>query len=139
MRHIFTHNSNPYIHLFQKTLSETTANGSCRTEIARPKGTVVSLFGMQKQWRVLAPTTSTTTSTSLARSRSCTRSRKNKVKHTLTTRNKIVNQSRLNLRSPLMATCKIGEFKYSLHMNEFRSEVGFPTFYCLFVFFFLCE
>lgn len=41
-------------------------------------------------WRVLAPTTSTTTSTSLARSRSCTRSRKNKVKHTLTTRNKIV-------------------------------------------------
>ena len=32
-----------------------------------------------------------------------------------------------------MATCKIGEFKFSLHMNEFRSEVGFPTFYCLFV------
>ena len=32
-----------------------------------------------------------------------------------------------------MATCKIGEFKFSLHMNEFLSEVGFPTFYCLFV------
>ena len=30
-----------YIHLFQKTLSERTANGSCRTEIARPKGTAV--------------------------------------------------------------------------------------------------
>ena len=38
------------IHLFQKTLSERTANGSCRMEIARPKGTVVSIFGMQKQW-----------------------------------------------------------------------------------------
>ena len=37
------------IHLFQKTLSERTANGSCRTEIARPKGTVVATFGMQKQ------------------------------------------------------------------------------------------
>ena len=37
------------IHLFQKTLSERTANGSCRMEIARPKGTVVSIFGMQKQ------------------------------------------------------------------------------------------
>ena len=37
------------IHLFQKTLSEMTANGSCRTEIARPKGTMVSIFGMQKQ------------------------------------------------------------------------------------------
>ena len=36
------------IHLFQKT-SERTANGSCRTEIAQPKGTVVSIFGMQKQ------------------------------------------------------------------------------------------
>ena len=35
-----------------------------------------------------------------------------------------------------MATCKIGEFKFSLHMNKFRSEVGFPTFYCLFVLFF---
>ena len=32
-----------------------------------------------------------------------------------------------------MATCKIGEFKFSLHLNEFRSEVGFPIFYCLFV------
>ena len=31
-------------HLFQKTLSERTANGSCRTEIARPKGTVVSIL-----------------------------------------------------------------------------------------------
>ena len=37
------------IHLFQKTLSERTANGSCRMEIARPKGTVVSIFGMQKR------------------------------------------------------------------------------------------
>ena len=37
------------IHLFQKTLSERTANGSCRMEIARPKGTVVSIFGVQKQ------------------------------------------------------------------------------------------
>ena len=36
-----------HIHLFQKTLSEITANGSCRTEIARPKGTVVSICGMQ--------------------------------------------------------------------------------------------
>ena len=34
---------------FKKTLSERTANGSCRMEIARPKGTVVSMFGMQKQ------------------------------------------------------------------------------------------
>ena len=44
-------NSDPElsIHLFQKTLSERTVNGSCRTEIARPKGTVVSIFGMQKQ------------------------------------------------------------------------------------------
>ena len=32
------------IHLFQKTLSERTANGSCRTETARPKGTVVSIL-----------------------------------------------------------------------------------------------
>ena len=32
------------IHPFQKTLSERTANGSCRTEIARPKGTVVSIL-----------------------------------------------------------------------------------------------
>ena len=38
-----------YIHLFQKTLSGRTANGSCRTEIPRPKGTVVSILGMQKQ------------------------------------------------------------------------------------------
>ena len=37
------------IHPFQKTFSERTANGSCRTEIARPKGTVVSIFGMQNQ------------------------------------------------------------------------------------------
>ena len=37
------------IHLFQKTLSKRTANGSCRTEIARPKGTVVSIFA-KKQW-----------------------------------------------------------------------------------------
>ena len=26
-----------------------TANGNCQTEIERPKGTVVSIFGMQKQ------------------------------------------------------------------------------------------
>ena len=38
-----------------------------------------------------------------------------------------------------MATCKIGEFKFSLHMKELRSEVGFPTFYCLFVFFFFAN
>ena len=38
------------IHLFQKTLSERTANGSCRTGIAWPKGMVVFIFGMQKQW-----------------------------------------------------------------------------------------
>ena len=31
-----------------------------------------------------------------------------------------------------MATCKIGEFKLSLNMNEFRSKVGFPTFYSFF-------
>ena len=41
--------TNFYIHLFQKTLSERTANASCRTEIARPKGTVVSTFSMQNQ------------------------------------------------------------------------------------------
>ena len=34
-----------------------------------------------------------------------------------------------------MATCKIGGSKFSLHMNEFRSEVGFPTFYSFFSFF----
>ena len=42
------------IHLFQKTLSERTGNGSCRTEIAQPKGTVISIFGMQNSmssWR----------------------------------------------------------------------------------------
>ena len=33
-----------------------------------------------------------------------------------------------------MATCKIGEFKLSLNMNEFRSKVGFPTFYSSFFF-----
>jgi len=42
--------SNTNIILFQKTLSERTGNGSCRTDIGRPKGTVVSIFGMQKQW-----------------------------------------------------------------------------------------
>ena len=55
------------IHLFQKTLSERKANGSCRTEIARPKGTLVSIFGMQKQcvlraalnWGAQATTTRT--------------------------------------------------------------------------------
>ena len=40
--HINLHTIPLDIHLFQKTLSERTANGSCRTEIARPKGTVVS-------------------------------------------------------------------------------------------------
>ena len=39
-----------YMHLFQKTLSERTANCSCLTEIAQPKGPVVSIFGTQKQW-----------------------------------------------------------------------------------------
>ena len=34
---------------FKKTLSERTTNGSCRTKIARPKGIVVAIFGMQKQ------------------------------------------------------------------------------------------
>ena len=33
-----------YTHLLQKTLSERTANDSCRTEIVRPKGTVVSIL-----------------------------------------------------------------------------------------------
>ena len=33
-----------------------------------------------------------------------------------------------------MATCKIGEFKLSLNMNEFRSKVGFQTFYSFFFF-----
>ena len=35
-----------------------------------------------------------------------------------------------------MATCERGKLKFSLHMNEFRSEVGFPTF-CLFFFVFV--
>ena len=43
------YSTNFYINLFQKTLSERTANGSCRTEIARPKETVVSIFA-KKQW-----------------------------------------------------------------------------------------
>ena len=57
----------PNIHLFQRTLSERTANGSCRMEIARPKGTVVSIFGMQKQWvlRVALDKTATKTPTNL--------------------------------------------------------------------------
>ena len=42
------------IHLFQKTLPERRANGSCRTEIARPKGTVVFIFGMQKKNELFA-------------------------------------------------------------------------------------
>ena len=50
-----TSNTDIYIHLFQKTLPERTVNGSCTTEIARPNGTVVSIFGMQKKefftWR----------------------------------------------------------------------------------------
>ena len=37
------------IHPFQKTLLERTTNGNCRTEIELPKGTVVSIFGMQKR------------------------------------------------------------------------------------------
>ena len=32
---------------FQKRLSERLANGECRTEVARPKGTVLTLFDMQ--------------------------------------------------------------------------------------------
>ena len=36
-------NGTVLIHLFQKTLSESTANDNCPTEIARPKGTVVSV------------------------------------------------------------------------------------------------
>ena len=40
---------NDCIHLFQKPLSERTAKGSCRTEIAQPKGTMISIFGMQKE------------------------------------------------------------------------------------------
>ena len=36
-----------YIQLFQKRLSERMANGECRTEVARPKGTVFTLFNMQ--------------------------------------------------------------------------------------------
>ena len=51
------------IHLFQKTLSERTANGSCRMEIARPKGTVVSIFGMQKQCVLRVALDQTTTKT----------------------------------------------------------------------------
>jgi len=38
-----------YTYLKKKKTSERTANCSYRTEIARPKGTVVSAFGMQKQ------------------------------------------------------------------------------------------
>ena len=41
-------NTSEYIPI-SKNVAERTANGRCRTEIARPKGTVVSLFGMQKQ------------------------------------------------------------------------------------------
>ena len=44
-----TSNTDIYIHLLQKTLPERTVNGSCRTEIARPNGTVVSIFGIQKK------------------------------------------------------------------------------------------
>ena len=40
---------------FKKMLSERTVNDSCRTEITRPKGTKVFIFGMQKNeffaWR----------------------------------------------------------------------------------------
>ena len=35
------HSKTKRIHLFQKTLSERTANGSCRAQIAQSKGTVV--------------------------------------------------------------------------------------------------
>jgi len=38
-----------FIHLFRKSLSERTVNGSSLTEIARSKGTLFSIFGMQKQ------------------------------------------------------------------------------------------
>ena len=36
-----------YIQLFQKRLSDRMANGECRKEVARPKGTVFTLFNMQ--------------------------------------------------------------------------------------------
>ena len=39
--------------------------------------------------------------------------------------------------SSLMATCERRKLKFSLYMNEFRSEGGFPTFYCFFCFFFV--
>ena len=35
------------IQLFQKRFSERIANGECRTEVARPKETVVTVFDMQ--------------------------------------------------------------------------------------------
>ena len=38
-----------FIHLFQKSLSERTVNGSSLTEIARSKGTLFSIFGIQKR------------------------------------------------------------------------------------------
>ena len=41
--------SHKYDTPIQETLSDRTASGSCGTEIARPKGTVVSTFGMQEQ------------------------------------------------------------------------------------------
>ena len=43
-----------HIHLFQKTLSDRTANGSCRTEIARPKGTAVVSTNLDIwQWKTV--------------------------------------------------------------------------------------
>ena len=48
-----------HIHLFQKTLSERTANGSCRTEIARPKGTVVSTLMSSSRGAKLTTATQT--------------------------------------------------------------------------------
>ena len=48
-----------HIHLFQKTLSERTANGSCRTEIARPKGTVVSILMSSSRGAKLTTATQT--------------------------------------------------------------------------------
>ena len=45
----FEHTKGTSIQLFQKRLSERMANAECRTEVARLKGTVVTLFDMQNQ------------------------------------------------------------------------------------------
>ena len=43
----FSENERAKCSYFKKRC-ERTANGSCRKETARPKGTVVSIFGMQR-------------------------------------------------------------------------------------------